>query len=220
VQGSMFDDPPGSDEQSSDELERMTYEASEATFFDPAEEFSQESMETDLDHVIEQEATSFEAQELQENNSAHEHVEPVQQSLQDSHEGPMKQVEPTETIIAEGSHADPGATETIGVLTADDFASLEDRVLRAIALVKRERDARVAAEAQVAALELQNEELATLSRHADQQCQALEAQLREHQAQSPMLERLEREVESLRTEREQVRQRVEKLLGQLDALEL
>ena len=39
-------------------------------------------------------------------------------------------------------------------------------------------------------------------------------------AQSPALEQLEQEVEALRVEREHVRQRVERLLSQLDALEL
>ena len=42
----------------------------------------------------------------------------------------------------------------------------------------------------------------------------------EVQAQIPAFERLQQEVDSLRAEREQVRQRVERLLGQLDAMEL
>jgi len=89
--------------------------------------------------------------------------------------------------------ADP---EPMTVLTSDDFAALEDRVLRAVGLVRREREARAVAEMRVA---------------------DLEAKL---QAPNPVIESLEQEVESLRAEREQVRQRVERLLSQLDALEL
>jgi septal ring factor EnvC (AmiA/AmiB activator) len=40
------------------------------------------------------------------------------------------------------------------------------------------------------------------------------------QAQTPLVERLESEISALRAERDHVRQRVEKLLAQLDALEL
>jgi hypothetical protein len=84
-------------------------------------------------------------------------------------------------------------------LTADDFADLEDRVLRAVSLVRRERAARAAAEARVA---------------------LLEAQLLEQPPLQEQIDRLTQEVDALRGEREQVRNRVERLLGQLDALEL
>lgn len=90
--------------------------------------------------------------------------------------------------------------ESMTVLTVDDFAALEERVLRAVNLVRREREARTIAEERAVAAEAK-----------------LQAQL---EAQNPAIERLELEVESLRAEREQVRQRVERLLGQLDALEL
>jgi len=81
-------------------------------------------------------------------------------------------------------------------LSADDFSALEERVVRAVELVKRERQARAAAEERAA--------------HA-------EAQLSE---QSPVVDQLKQEIRSLRAERDQVRQRVERLLAQLDALEL
>jgi len=90
--------------------------------------------------------------------------------------------------------------EPMTVLTIDDFAALEERVLRAVSLVRREREARTAADERAASAEAK-----------------LQAQL---ETQDPAIERLEQEVESLRAEREQVRQRVERLLGQLDALEL
>jgi hypothetical protein len=89
-----------------------------------------------------------------------------------------------------------GAEPGILTLSANDFSALEERVLRAVEVVRRERQARVAAEERAA--------------HA-------EAQLREK---SPLVEQLERELNAMRTEREHVRERVERLLGQLDALEL
>ncbi|HUN86597.1 MAG TPA: hypothetical protein VMU48_19615 [Terracidiphilus sp.] len=82
------------------------------------------------------------------------------------------------------------------VFSADDFAALEERILRAIELVKRERQARITAE--------------------DRASQA-EARASEHDS---VVDQLTQEVRSLRTERDHVRQRVERLLAQLDALEL
>ncbi|HEX3891154.1 MAG TPA: hypothetical protein VHW46_01160 [Terracidiphilus sp.] len=81
-------------------------------------------------------------------------------------------------------------------MSVDDFSALEERVVRAVELVKRERMGRLAAE-----------ERATRA----------EAQLAE---QGPAADQLKQEVRSLRAERDQVRQRVERLLTQLDALEL
>jgi phage shock protein A len=81
-------------------------------------------------------------------------------------------------------------------LSADEFSSLEDRILRAVNLVKRERMARAAAEERAALAE---------SRAGENGSQ---------------VEQLEKEVQALRAERDQVKQRVERLLSQLDALEL
>lgn len=81
-------------------------------------------------------------------------------------------------------------------LSVDDFSALEDRILRAVNLVKRERLARAEAEERAA---------------------QAEAQLREQQ---PLVEHLQKDVNLLRGERESVRHRVERLLAQLDALEL
>ena len=88
-------------------------------------------------------------------------------------------------------------------VSADDFAAIEERILRAAELVKRERQARAAAEAHSAELEARVTQA--------------EAQV---QAQSPLMEQLQNELNELRAEREQVRQRVERLLKQLDTLEL
>jgi predicted nuclease with TOPRIM domain len=88
--------------------------------------------------------------------------------------------------------AEPGAL----TLSANDFSALEERILRAVEVVRRERQARTAAEDRAARAEAQLHDL------------------------SPQLEQLEKELNALRTERDQVRGRVERLLGQLDALEL
>lgn len=106
-------------------------------------------------------------------------------------------------ILLKGE-AEDGAAQADGqaeeggtlALSADEFSALEDRILRAVELVKRERQARAAAE-----------ERAT---HAA-------AQLSE---QSAHVERMERDVKQLRAERDHVRERVDKLLKQLDSLEL
>ena len=88
-------------------------------------------------------------------------------------------------------------------LSADEFSALEERILRAVNLVKRERLARAAAE-----------ERATLAEaKATEQSHFNENQKRE-------TESLVRELDGLRAERDQVRQRVERLLSQLDALEV
>lgn len=81
-------------------------------------------------------------------------------------------------------------------VSAVDFSALEERIVRAVEMVKHERQARVAAEERAA--------------HA-------ESELHE---QAPKIERLQKEINSLVAERDQVRQRVERLLSQLDSLEL
>lgn len=81
-------------------------------------------------------------------------------------------------------------------LSADDFAALEDRVLRAVELVRRERSGRTSAEER--------------AKHA-------ELQLHE---QAAHIEQLERDAKQLHAERDHVRQRIEKLLKQLDSLEM
>jgi hypothetical protein len=96
-------------------------------------------------------------------------------------------------------HEEAVRSQAATLLTVDDFAALEDRVLRAVSLVRRERQGRVAAEERAA---------------------ALETQLLEAQAKTSATEALHREVLDLRAEREQVRQRVDRLLSQLDSLEL
>jgi hypothetical protein len=83
------------------------------------------------------------------------------------------------------------STPTISV---DEFQALEQKVLRAVEIVKREREARAAAEAEVASLREQ-----------------LETQLNSTIA-------VEAELSTLTKERENVRLRVEKMLNQMDEL--
>jgi len=87
---------------------------------------------------------------------------------------------------------DSGAT----AISVDEFAALEERIRRAVGQLKQERQARSEAEERAA---------------------KLEAQL---QDQEPRVALLEKELGALRAERDHVRQRVERLLAQLDALEL
>lgn len=97
------------------------------------------------------------------------------------------------------THEEPPAL----AVSADDFAALEERIRRAVDLVKRERQARAGAEARSAELEARVTQA--------------EAQMA---AQSSLIEQLQNELNNLRAEREHVRQRVERLLKQLDTLEL
>ena len=101
-----------------------------------------------------------------------------------------------EEHVAEKPAEKPEAEPADAALSLEDFSALEERILRAVNLVKWERQARSTAE---------------------ERASAAEAQLRE---QAPLAESLQREVSTLRGERDQIRQRVERLLAQLDALEL
>ena len=97
------------------------------------------------------------------------------------------------------SHEEPVAL----AVSADDFAALEERIHRAVELVKRERQARAETDARSAELE---------ARVTQAEAQVL--------AQSSSIDQLQNELHALRAERDQVRQRVERLLKQLDSLEL
>lgn len=103
--------------------------------------------------------------------------------------------------VEEESRAEQPATVAAAetgalAVSVDEFSALEERIQRAVDLVKRERQARAAAEERATAAEIK---------------------LRE---QAPQAESLQKEVSALRGEREDVRKRVERLLAQLDALEL
>ena len=82
-------------------------------------------------------------------------------------------------------------------ISVDEFQALEQKVLRAVELIKKEREARAAAEADAAA------------------AKAEAAELREKLAAAGTAQG---EVDSLLREREVARQRVEKMLAQMDEL--
>jgi chromosome segregation ATPase len=88
--------------------------------------------------------------------------------------------------------ADAGAL----AVSVDDFSALEERILRAVGLVKEERLARTAAETRA---------------------EQAETELLDQMAQ---VEQAQAEITALKAERDHVRDRVEVLLKQLDALEL
>jgi chromosome segregation ATPase len=95
-------------------------------------------------------------------------------------------------------------------VSSDDFSALEDRVMRAVAMLKHERQARAAAEVRIAEAE---ERIAK----AEDQLGPAHTQLNQ---QTQLNEQLQNEVSNLRAERDTVRHRVERLLGQLDSLEI
>ncbi len=84
--------------------------------------------------------------------------------------------------------------ETSANISQDEFQALEQKVMRAVEIVRREREARAAAEAEVAALREQLDGLTNASNSAQSQ------------------------ITTLNQERETVRLRVEKMLQQMDEL--
>jgi chromosome segregation ATPase len=79
-------------------------------------------------------------------------------------------------------------------VSQDEFQALEQKVLRAVEIVRREREARAAAEAESAALREQLDALTMASNAAQGQ------------------------IATLNQERESVRVRVEKMMSQIDEL--
>ena len=216
MQESMFDEPTALAAPEAYETSyEATDEASEESGFEPAEEFADEVPELNSYHsesvsgstsgsghagpdpIHEPEPQKLETALAQEELPETPAPAPVQEALP----------EPTQPVAESAPEPSAeSASAAPSMLTSDDFAALEVRVLRAVTLVRSERQARIAAEERVVAMEAQ--------------LHGFEAQIQQIEAQGPILDRLVQEVESLRTEREQVRQRVERLLGQLDALEL
>jgi chromosome segregation ATPase len=100
------------------------------------------------------------------------------------------------TEVAEETQPEQGGQTGTLAMSADEFAALEERVLRAVNLVKRERLARAEAEDRANAAE------AKIGQHAE------------------TIDNLQKEIGDLRAEREAVKQRVDRILSQLDALEV
>jgi FtsZ-binding cell division protein ZapB len=112
-----------------------------------------------------------------------------------------------------------------GTISVDEFQALEQKVLQTVELIKREREARTAAEAGKAVAEAEivvlREELekariegGTLQHEVETLKQEL-AEKGDVQAQN---ESLHKETEGLMREREAVRLRVEKMLATMDEL--
>ena len=100
------------------------------------------------------------------------------------------------TEVAEEVQADQASEPGTLAVSAGEFAALEERILRAVNLVKREKLARA---------------------EAEERATAAEARVSE---QSETIASLQKEIADLRTERETVKHRVDKLLAHLDALEV
>jgi hypothetical protein len=109
---------------------------------------------------------------------------------------PLPEQQPVPEPHPERPAKKEAAEPEVLALSAGDFSALEERVQRTVNLVKQERQARTEAEERAA---------------------KAEAKLLE---QMPLVDRLQSEVKTLRSERDLVLQRVERLLAQLDVLEL
>lgn len=96
--------------------------------------------------------------------------------------------------------------------SVDEFQALEQRVLRAVDIVKQEREARARSEAEVSAL---REHIAELTRQAATDSERAQAAAEESRRE---IEAAKKEIEVLNQERGEVRQRVERLLSQMDEL--
>jgi hypothetical protein len=132
----------------------------------------------------------------------------------------------TEPEAAEAALSEQEAHAEAGTLAVslNDFSALEERVLRAVDLVKHARRERSEAEARAAQAEeraVQNADRAVQAeaRAAQAEERAAQAETKLHE-QAPVVESIQSEVKALRTERDHVRHRVERLLEQLDGLEL
>lgn len=105
---------------------------------------------------------------------------------------------------------------TSAPISADEFEALEQKVLRAVEIVKREREARTSAEAEISRLQQQlavaKSELEQREADKAAQHEAHAAELDQHTSAS------QAQISALQGEREQVRQRVERMLQQMDDL--
>ncbi len=111
-------------------------------------------------------------------------------------------------------------------LSADEFEALEQKVLRAVEIVKRERETRAAAEEQLRIMRDQfAAQAAELKGQLDTTRSQLEASRLQTAAAQQRADALQTEKEAAETqigefnhERDVVRQRVERLLSQMDEL--
>jgi chromosome segregation ATPase len=97
-------------------------------------------------------------------------------------------------------------------VSVDEFQALEQKVLRAVEIVKREREARTAAEAETASL---REQLAAQSAELEKQIASAKDRVEAAHSEKAAAEN---QIGALNHERDVVRQRVERMLQQMDEL--
>jgi chromosome segregation ATPase len=97
-------------------------------------------------------------------------------------------------------------------VSVDEFQALEQKVLRAVEIVKREREARAAAEAEVTSL---REQLTAQAERAKNELEAVESRAQAAEREKDVAES---QIAALNQDRDTVRQRVEKMLHQMDEL--
>jgi uncharacterized protein involved in exopolysaccharide biosynthesis len=112
-----------------------------------------------------------------------------------------------------------------GTISVDEFQALEQKVLLTVEVIKKEREARAAAESALAAVnsdvDAMREELAAARAEAgglQQQVEILKQELAAAGDVQTENARLQQETDSLNREREAVRLRVEKMLATMDEL--
>jgi chromosome segregation ATPase len=110
-------------------------------------------------------------------------------------------------------------------ISVDEFQALEQKVLLTVELIKKEREARAAAEAALAETKAEvatlQEQLANVRGEAGSAQQMVEVLKQELAAAGDVAgenARLQQETESLLREREAVRVRVERMLASIDEL--
>ena len=94
---------------------------------------------------------------------------------------------------------------TIGT---DDFLALEERILRAVEIVRREREARASLEAEVT----------RLRQRLEGQAKELEQLHRDRETDAAAANSAQTELAALQDERAEVRGRIERMLHQMDEL--
>lgn len=97
---------------------------------------------------------------------------------------------------------------TSGMGVADDFQALEQKVMRAVEIVRREREGRATAEAEVA----------RLRERVEVQARAIEGLELERDTRATAAEATQSELALLQDERAEVRQRIERMLHQMDEM--
>jgi chromosome segregation ATPase len=106
-------------------------------------------------------------------------------------------------------------------VSVDEFQALEQKVLRAVELIRKEREARATAEAELTAAHAEVAELKdklAVAGHAQAELDKSLAEVDELKQKLSAAGSAQAEVDTLNREREAVRVRVEKMLSQIDEL--